>query len=74
MLLVYNIGNTIFVQFDKIIDKGEVAIYNSQHKLILAIPFFNTNIVRVSNNIFKGKLNLRILYDGERESKVLEMF
>ena len=74
MLLVYNIGNTIFVQFDKIIDKGEVTIYDPQHKLILAIPFFNTNIVKVSNNIFEGKLNLRILYDGERESKILEMF
>ena len=74
MLLVYNIGTTVFVQFDKIIEDGEVAIYDFQKKYILSKPFSNTNIVKISNNIIHGKLLLQILFDGERESKTLEMF
>ncbi len=73
MLLVYNIGTAVFIQFDKIIEKGEVVIYNHQHKHMLTQPFSNTNIVKVSNSDFKGKLNLNILFDGERELKSLEV-
>ena len=71
MLLMYNLKNTIYINFDHIVTQGKIEIKNEKREVILKHHFNNSNFEKLDMKDKKGKFKVNVSYEAITYTRII---
>jgi hypothetical protein len=71
--LIYTEGKTVFIQLDRIIDRGMVMIYDPTNQLVLYKEFKKSNFEKILVDTDSGNYTLKLILERNIITKKISL-
>ncbi|RLD54759.1 MAG: hypothetical protein DRJ05_14115 [Bacteroidetes bacterium] len=71
--LIYTEGKTVFIQMDRVIDRGMIMIYNPSNQLVLYKEFKNSNFEKISVDTEPGNYFIKLILERNIITKKISL-